>query len=67
MELLDTLLRHPPGEVAVFANIMHDLGDALQGGDDPPVQRVGQQQADKRGEQNAACQYQNRDAEKVAN
>ena len=46
---------------------MHDLGDALQGGDDPPVQRVGQQQADKRGEQNAACQYQNRDAEKVAN
>ena len=37
MELLDTLLRHPPGEVAVFTYIMHDLSDALQGGDDPPV------------------------------
>lgn len=35
MELLDTLLRHPPGEVAVFTYIMHDLSDALQGGDDP--------------------------------
>lgn len=31
------------------------------------MQGVGQQQGDERGEQNAAGQYQNRDAEKVAN
>lgn len=49
-----------------FTNIVHNLGDALQGGDDPPVQGVGQQQGDERGEQNAAGQYQNRDTEKVA-
>ena len=53
--------------MTVFTNIVHNLGDALQGGDDPPVQGVGQQQGDERGEQNAAGQHQNRDTEKVAN
>ena len=66
VKLFDTAVFHPAGEVTVSTNVMHHVGDVLQGRDHPVMQRLGNSECDDGCKENTACQNGKRHPDEMA-
>ena len=66
MKFFDTAVFHPAGEISVRAHVMHDVGNVLQRRDHSTMQRLGNDERDDGGKENAASQYGKRRPDEMA-
>ena len=67
VKFFDTPIFHPSGEITICADVMHHIGDVLQGSDHAVMQRVGNGDRDDGGKKNTAGKNGKRHPDEVAN